>query len=74
MTAAGMGISLLPALYVRSEVMCERLVVAWPMSSGAPVRHLSLIWRRSSPRKHTYLAVVDNLRQSLSPWGLPETG
>ncbi|RJL01454.1 hydrogen peroxide-inducible genes activator [Paracoccus siganidrum] len=73
MVATGMGISLLPALYVRSEVMREQLVVARPMSSGAPVRHVSLIWRRNSPRQHTYEAVAGNLRQSLSPWGAVET-
>lgn len=73
MVATGMGISLLPALYVRSEVMREQLVVARPMSSGAPVRHVSLIWRRNSPRQHTYEAVAGNLRQSLSLWSVPET-
>lgn len=73
MVASGMGISLLPALYVRSEVMREQLVVARPMSTGAPVRHVSLIWRRNSPRQHTYQAVVGNLRRSLSPWSALET-
>lgn len=69
MIATGMGISLLPALYVRSEVVREQLVVARPMSVGAPVRHISLIWRRSSPREHTYNALADSLSQALAPWG-----
>lgn len=69
MIATGMGISLLPALYVRSEVVREQLVVARPMSANAPVRHISLIWRRSSPREHTYNALADSLRHALGPWG-----
>lgn len=68
MVALGMGASLLPALYVRSEVIREQLVVARPLSSRAPVRHISLVWRSSSPRENTYLAVVSKLRDSLKPW------
>ncbi|WP_294931181.1 hydrogen peroxide-inducible genes activator [uncultured Paracoccus sp.] len=72
MVAIGMGISLLPALYVRSEVLREQLVVARPLTSCAPVRHVALIWRRHSPREQTYLGVAAALSESLAPWDLDQ--
>ncbi|MFE3836360.1 hydrogen peroxide-inducible genes activator [Pseudogemmobacter sonorensis] len=72
MIALGMGVSLLPALYVRSEVIREQLVVARPMSARVPVRHISLIWRHNSARGPTYAAIAENLRMSLGPWAAPE--
>lgn len=71
MVATGMGISLLPALYVRSEVLREQLVVARPLASGAPERDLTLAWRRNSPRGGTYAALAEVLRACLAPWGRP---
>lgn len=69
MVALGMGLSLLPALYVRSEVLREQLVVARPLSSAAPVRRVSLLWRRDAPRAATCLALAASLQESLAPWG-----
>lgn len=50
MVAMGMGLSLLPALYVRSEVAREDLVVARPMAGDPPSRTIGMVWRRSSVR------------------------
>lgn len=50
MVAMGMGLSLLPALYVRSEVARENLVVARPMSGPAPSRMIGIAWRRGTVR------------------------
>lgn len=69
MVATGMGISLLPALYVRSEVMREQLVVARPLSSGAPTRDVSMVWRRNAPRRNTYAALAEIISARLSRWG-----
>lgn len=68
MVALGMGASLLPALYVHLEVICEQLVIARPLPSRAPVRYISLVWLSSSPRENTYLAVVSKLGDSLKPY------
>lgn len=68
MVAIGMGISLLPALYVRSEVLREQLVTARPMTHHAPVRDICLIWRQDAARGSTYAAIADSLRGSLQPW------
>ena len=67
MVAAGMGISLLPALYVRSDVLREKLVVARPLSSGAPVREVTMCWRVSSPRNRIYQRLADCIRGCLIP-------
>lgn len=74
MVATGMGITLLPALYVRSEVLREELVTARPMSRDAPVRNISLIWRENAPREPTYRALADCLRECLAPWAAAAPG
>lgn len=70
MIAVGMGISLLPALYVRSEVMREQLVVARALKPATLVRDLSLICRSGAPREATYTALAACLRETLAPWDL----
>jgi LysR family transcriptional regulator, hydrogen peroxide-inducible genes activator len=50
MVAMGLGISFLPALYVRSEVARENLVVTRPMSGEQPAREIGMVWRRASAR------------------------
>jgi len=70
MVATGMGITLLPALYVRSDVLREKLVVARPLSSGAPVRNLTMSWRSTSPRHKTYALLATTIADCLTPWGL----
>jgi LysR family transcriptional regulator, hydrogen peroxide-inducible genes activator len=54
MVAMGMGITLLPALYVRSEVARENLVVARPMAGDAPSRVIGMVWRQGSARDAEY--------------------
>lgn len=68
MVAAGMGISLLPALYVRSDVLREKLVVARPLSSGAPMRDITMAWRSSSPRSAFHQSLAENIRRCLASW------
>jgi LysR family transcriptional regulator, hydrogen peroxide-inducible genes activator len=50
MVAMGLGISLLPALYVRSEVARETLVVARPIEGAQPSRVIGMVWRKGSAR------------------------
>lgn len=68
MVAIGMGVSFLPALYVRSEVEREQLVVARPLSVDIPVRDISMVWRRSAPRQEHYELLGEVIRSSLLPW------
>lgn len=68
MVATRMGMSLLPALYVRSDVLREKLVVARPLSHGAPVRDLTMTWRSSSPRQASYERLAETIKGCLAPW------
>lgn len=72
MVATGMGLSLLPALYVRSDVLREKLVVARPLAERAPVRNIMMVWRRSSSRQSTYALLAETIRTCLIPWEEPE--
>lgn len=51
MVAMGMGVSLLPALYVKSEVEREDLVCARPFQGTPPSRTIGMVWRKSSARE-----------------------
>ena len=69
MVTCGMGISLLPALYVRSDVQRETEVVSRPLSTDAPVRELTMVWRKASPRQKAYQLIADKVSTSIAQWG-----
>ncbi|MDJ0943720.1 MAG: hydrogen peroxide-inducible genes activator [Kiloniellales bacterium] len=73
MVAMGMGLSLLPALYVRSEVLHDRQVVAREMKSRAPFRMIGMVWRRQSARQEEYETLADQIRGVLKNRDLPIT-
>ncbi|MEM8754969.1 MAG: LysR substrate-binding domain-containing protein [Pseudomonadota bacterium] len=58
MVATGMGLSLMPALYVRSEVAKHDIVVARPFSGAAPSRAIGMTWRRGAAREAEYEALA----------------
>ena len=68
MVTTGMGLSLLPALYVRSDVLRETLIVARPLARRAPVRDVTMVWRSSSPRSEVYHALAKTIAQTLVSW------
>ena len=61
MVAMGMGLSLLPALYVKSEVTNQDMVVARPFRGTPPSRTIGMIWRRRSAREDEYLELCDEI-------------
>ncbi len=71
MVAMGMGLSLLPALYVRSEVARETLVTARPLESPAPARVIGMVWRRGTVRAAEYADLAATIRSVLRA-GVPE--
>ncbi len=73
MVAMGMGLSLLPALYVRSEVLHDRQVVARQMKLRAPYRMIGMVWRRHSARQEEYVTLADQIREILKNRDLPIT-
>lgn len=52
--AMGMGLSPLPALYVKSEVATQNMVAALRFRGTAPSRTIGMVWRRSSARDCEY--------------------
>lgn len=55
MVAMGMGVTLLPQLYVHSEISArESDVVALPLARGAITRSIGLVWRRESGARAIY--------------------
>lgn len=68
MVTTGMGLSLLPALYVRSDVLRETLIVARPLARRAPVRDVTMAWRSSSPRNAAYQELAKTIAKTLLPW------
>lgn len=54
MVATGMGVSLMPALYVKSEVAHQDLVVARPFRGTPPTRTIGMVWRDSTSREKEF--------------------
>lgn len=54
MVAMGMGVSLMPALYVKSEVAPQDNVVARPFRGTPPSRTIGLVWRAGTSRAAEY--------------------
>ena len=65
MVGMGMGLSFLPALYVRAEVAQDDEIVAREMKTRPPSRIIGMIWRRRSARQDEFLALADLIRNIL---------
>jgi LysR family hydrogen peroxide-inducible transcriptional activator len=63
MVSVGMGIALLPALYVHSEMPKAANVRVTMPPNAKPGRTIGLVWRSSSPQSHVYEQFADGLRQ-----------
>lgn len=62
MVGMGVGVSLFPALYVRSEIRNDRAVAALPLDSADARRQIVLIWREGSPREGDYHELAGIIR------------
>lgn len=62
MAGMGMGVTVLPALYVRSELGDRAEVVVRPFAFGAPHRHILLVWRRAAGRAPAFERLADTIR------------
>ena len=65
MVAMGTGISLLPALYVRSEVAREEIVVARAFAGDVPSRDIGMVWRATSGREAEFRDLAEIVAGSL---------
>jgi LysR family hydrogen peroxide-inducible transcriptional activator len=71
MVAMGMGLTFLPALYVRSEIAAAGDVVVRSLGGKAPARTVGMIWRRQSARSTHYEALGNHIRDVVAG-NLPE--
>jgi LysR family hydrogen peroxide-inducible transcriptional activator len=60
-----MGLSFLPALYVRSETPTDHQVVARPLRQRPPSRLIALVWRRHSARGEEFRTLAGLIRGML---------
>jgi LysR family hydrogen peroxide-inducible transcriptional activator len=65
MVAMGLGISLLPALYIRSEVRPNTMVTARPLAGPQPFRAVGMVWRKRAARAEEYIELAQILRRIL---------
>lgn len=66
MVAMGMGISLMPALYVQSEVVRQADVCALPLVGLTPNRTVGMVWRRSTVRGGDFIMLGRSIQQILA--------
>ena len=71
MVGMGMGLTFLPALYVRSELPKDGEVVARPLRTRPPSRTIGLVWRRHSARGEEFAALAKMVR-GIIKGGVPE--
>jgi LysR family hydrogen peroxide-inducible transcriptional activator len=62
MAGMGMGLALLPELYVRQEVRAGDEVVVRPFAGGRYYREIGLLWRPGAGRSPAFALIADRLR------------
>ncbi len=62
MVGMGMGVTFLPALYVKSEIHARSEVVVKPITGKRITRSVGLVWRKSGGRNVAYIRVADAIR------------
>lgn len=62
MAGMGMGLALLPRLYVRQEVRGGDDLVVRPFAGGRQYREIGLVWRTGAGRAPAFLTLADLLR------------
>lgn len=66
MTGLGMGVTFLPALYVRSEIRPDSEVVAREITGRPITRRIGLAWRRASGRSPQVEALAALLKETFA--------
>ncbi len=58
----GLGLTMLPEMAIDAGILHETNVVARPLKSKNASRHISLVWRRNSPRSDEFRLLAQELR------------
>lgn len=72
MAGLGMGLALLPSLYIRSEIRDEDDVIVRPVRGRAMYREMAMVWRRRAGRAAAYqrlAAVLSDVERSIKSIG-----
>jgi LysR family transcriptional regulator, hydrogen peroxide-inducible genes activator len=64
MIGTGIGLSFMPALYIRSEIEPRQDVSVLDINFELPKRGIALAWRQNSPQKHLYLRILHIIRKA----------
>ncbi|NKJ40966.1 hydrogen peroxide-inducible genes activator [Novosphingobium sp. SG720] len=62
MAGMGMGLALLPQLYVRQEIGEGGDVIVRPFAGGRPYREIGLVWRAGAGRSRDLVLLAETLR------------
>lgn len=62
LVAAGQGITLVPQMAVEAGISADRRLALVRFAAPEPFRTIGLAWRKASPRRAHFLALVDLLR------------
>lgn len=65
MVGMGMGVTFLPALYVRSELPSRAEIVVKQFADRTITRSIGLVWRKSAGRAHAYKRLADVVRKTV---------
>lgn len=63
MVGLGMGLSFLPALYVRSIARHDRQIALLSLTASPPVRQIGMLWRRRSARGPEFAELAATIRE-----------
>ncbi|HKK96920.1 MAG TPA: LysR substrate-binding domain-containing protein [Marivita sp.] len=66
MVATGMGLSLMPSLYVKSEVAPQDIVVARPFRGTPPSRTIGMVWRKGTSREDEFRLLASLICDTLT--------
>lgn len=63
MVITGLGISFMPGLYVRRELMADKSLKVLQLNGRAVYRSIGMAWRKSSARQASYEGIADLVKQ-----------
>lgn len=65
MVATGLGLTLLPGLYVEAEALADSQIAVRPFRHGAPTRTIDLVWRRTTARAEEFRLLKNLIEANL---------
>jgi len=59
----GLGVTMLPRMAVKSDILNGTDISVHPIESDRPYREIALVWRRNSPRSEEFRLLADIMRK-----------